>query len=169
MVKLYTYAGPEAIAERAKSLNIERTHVQSAAIVADWIKREKPAETATYTYIVNQSGQLWISSRHSEHVACACGGPVQAAGEVTFGMEDGVVEAVYTSNQSTGFCPEPSCWPALAAALDDAGILRADGFELRCVFRRCECGQTNIVKDEVYECGVCQRPLPQHWNYDRAE
>jgi hypothetical protein len=31
------------------------------------------------------------------------------------------------SNQSTGYCPDLSCWSAVASALDRAGLERPDG------------------------------------------
>ncbi|MEU0561975.1 hypothetical protein [Dactylosporangium sp. NPDC006015] len=65
------------------------------------------------------------------------------------------------SNQSTGYCPDPECWPAVAAALDAAGTPHPGGFTDAVLFRRCtSCGQRNIVHDGDFACAVCDAPLP---------
>jgi hypothetical protein len=115
--------------------------------------------------VVDRVGTLRIADRHSEHVACAGGEPVQSAGEVTFALlgESVGVEAV--SNQSTGYCPEPSSWSAVQGALSRAGLVVPQAFTPACVFRRCvRCGSICVVKDGVLECGVCSSPLPQAYN-----
>ncbi len=119
----------------------------------------------TVTFIVDTDGLLWIADRHSEHVACARGGDVLSAGEMTFGNEDGKVAVVEVTNQSTGYCPEPGSWPAVAVALDRAGIQHPNGFTQSFLFRRCDsCGQTNIVKEGDFTCAVCGTELNQEWN-----
>ncbi|MGN9787157.1 hypothetical protein ACTMTF_37435 [Nonomuraea sp. ZG12] len=40
------------------------------------------------------------------------------------------------SNHSTGYCPDISSWPALAEALDRAGLGRRSGFTHEVLFRR---------------------------------
>ena len=105
-------------------------------------------------------GYLRVADRRSEHVACAGGEPVLAAGEMTLRMSHAGVEAEEVSNQSTGYCPEPSSWPAVEQALSTAGIKGPDGYTRRFVFRRCgECDQINLIKDGIYECDVCGAPL----------
>jgi len=165
MERLYCYVGPSAIAAAAARNHTARTPVSTALDVRRWIKTcGKPPVTATF--IIDQQCKLWIANRRSEHVACARGGPVLAAGEMTF--EDGAegVEAVYITNQSTGFCPEPESWAAVECALNLAGIAHAGDYDQKCEFRLCECGQINIVKDRVFECGVCAASLPSEWNFD---
>jgi len=61
-----------------------------------------------------------------------------AAGEMGFARTSEGWHADRVSNQSTGYCPDPDSWPAVAAALDRAGIARPDGFTHALVFRRCE-------------------------------
>ena len=100
-----------------------------------------------------------LADRRSEHVACAGGRPVLAAGEITFDMTSGV-EVVAVSNQSTGYCPGPESWPAVAECLARAAMAAPAGFEPCCVFRRCRaCEAVNIVKDDLYECAVCGAEL----------
>jgi hypothetical protein len=66
------------------------------------------------------------------------------------------VEVPEASNQSTGFCPEPESWPAVAMALDRAGVTHPGRFTTEVVFRWCEaCGEGNVVKDGWFVCGVC--------------
>ena len=70
------------------------------------------------------------------------------------------------SNLSTGFCPEPACWIALAAALDRAGVPRPPALTHAFVFRRCDaCGERNVVKDDVFSCALCDADLPATWNF----
>lgn len=70
------------------------------------------------------------------------------------------------SNQSTGFCPEPESWPAVAAALDRIGVRHPGRFTTEVVFRRCEkCGERNVVKDDWFACGLCGAELPMGWNF----
>jgi hypothetical protein len=121
----------------------------------------------TVTFVVLGDG-LWVADRHSEHVACARGGPVLSAGEMTLELDRrrGSVEVVYVTNQSTGFCPEPESWGAVAAALDAAGIGHPGGFGAEMVFRRCpRCGATNIVKEGWFVCAMCGAALPAAWNF----
>src|SRR5262249_60577502 len=64
---------------------------------------------------------FWVACR-SAHLRGWPGGPVLSAGELFFLTASGRVEVIEASNQSTGYCPEPESWPAVAAALDRAGI-----------------------------------------------
>jgi hypothetical protein len=118
------------------------------------------------TYVVSLAGVLLVAPRNSEHVACAGGEPVLAAGEISFTRDrDHVCRVDQVTNQSTGYCPEPSCWPAVAAALDAAGIRHGDGFTTEFTFRRCpECDAVNLVKEEVFLCDLCGADLPADWN-----
>ena len=58
----------------------------------------------TATFVIDGDGILRLAPRRSEHVACAAGGTVMSAGEITFSTAGDVSE---TSNHSTGYCPEP--------------------------------------------------------------
>jgi hypothetical protein len=119
----------------------------------------------TVTFVVDILGQLWIADRCSEHVQCACGGPVLSAGEIGFSFAGGGVEVVAVTNQSTGFCPEPESWPAVEAALQRAGLVSPGGFTTEFVFRRCpDCHALGLVKDYWFECAECGSPLPDAWN-----
>jgi DNA-directed RNA polymerase subunit RPC12/RpoP len=153
-VKVYRYVGPE--------------HIRAAAATAPaGVPIRSRADLAAFpdheaTYVVGTDGTLRIAPRRSEHVACAGGGGVLAAGEL-FLDGDRVAEA---SNLSTGYCPEPSCWAALAAALDAAGIARPNALTYAFDFRRCTaCGERNLVKDGDYTCAVCGADLPASWNF----
>jgi hypothetical protein len=116
--------------------------------------------------VVDVAGLLRLAPRRSEHVACAAGADVLAAGEITLRRIENGWAAAAVSNQSTGYCPDPDCWPAVAAALDRAGIAYGGGFTEEFTFRRCpECGQRNIVKDAVFFCAVCDAELPASWNF----
>jgi len=117
----------------------------------------------TFTFVVTTDGVLRVAPRHSEHVVCAAGGEVLSAGELR--IERGRVVSI--SNQSTGYCPEPESWPAVAAALDRAGIAHPADFTDVMIFRKCpECAQRNIVKDGDFTCAVCGAALPAKWSFD---
>ena len=168
--KSYHYVGPEAI--RARGIGRPAgVPARSAGDVVAWatdtgqpLRRGAPIAA---TYVVDQAGTLRIADRHSEHVACAGGGPVLAAGELVFAIgPPAAVRVEEVSNQSAGYCPEPSCWPAVAAALDAAGIPHPGGFTTECTFRRCTaCGGTNLVKDGWFYCDVCGAALNKTWNF----
>ncbi|BEL04964.1 hypothetical protein Q0Z83_031550 [Actinoplanes sichuanensis] len=108
--------------------------------------------------MITIDGVLLLAPRRSEHVACAAGADVLAAGEITF-TPDGGVSAV--TNQSTGYCPQPCCWPAVDAALNRAGIAHPGAFTSAFVFRHCTvCTHLNVIKDDVYVCAHCDTDLP---------
>ncbi|MGN9778814.1 hypothetical protein ACTMS0_24080 [Micromonospora sp. H33] len=115
-----------------------------------------------FTYVIDTGGTLRLAPRRSEHVACASGGEVLGAGEIAFaGERDGWVVTEVT-NQSTGYCPDPTSWVAVAGALDRAGIDRPEGFTVAVIFRRClDCGERNVVRDDDYICALCGAELPE--------
>ncbi|MET0493033.1 MAG: hypothetical protein ABW000_07870 [Actinoplanes sp.] len=107
-----------------------------------------------------------MAPRRSEHVACAGGADVLAAGEIVF--EHGPVGWAVSevSNQSTGYCPDGGSWTAVAAALDRLGITRPPGYTAEFVFRRCtSCGERNVVRDADFACAICDAPLTREWNF----
>ena len=96
---------------------------------------KEDARSAVATFVIDADGRRWIADRHSEHVQCARGGDVLSAGEMTFSLKGGAVAVVGVSNQSTGYRPEPESWPAVAAALDQAGLAHPGGFTAPFEFR----------------------------------
>ncbi len=167
MDRIYHYIGPNELRE----LRSERHSITQPADVLDWIARTKQAleqGSVTATFIVDTNGQLWVADRRSEHVACAAGQPVLSAGEMTFEVEGGQVSVMAVSNQSLGYCPEPTSWPAVAAALENGGLPAPAFFTSAFILRRCEkCGTKNVVKDSIFECGVCGSSMPRTWNFER--
>ena len=165
-MRRYRYVGPDDIREAWADAPVGRP-VRSFDDVRSWIAETRQHRDAderyVATFVVDHRQVFRIEDYGHEHVACAGGGPVLAAGVVWFGTER--VEAI--SNQSTGFCPDPESWSAVARALDLAGIEHPGAFTEAFVFRRCEaCGQRNLVKDHWLFCGMCEAPLPEHWNFD---
>jgi hypothetical protein len=151
-MRRYAYVGPAEI-RRAVADSPQGTVVRG---VEDLVFGEP------VTYVVGVDGLLRIAHRRSEHVACAGGGEVLAAGELT-ASRAGVVDV---SNQSTGYCPEPESWPAVERALETAGIAHPGRFTMAVIFRRCEaCGERNLVKDDWFECALCETALPREWNF----
>ncbi|MFG2993784.1 hypothetical protein ACGFZK_31610 [Streptomyces sp. NPDC048257] len=163
----YRYVGPAELRALVRP-GAEGRGIRSAADFEDWASALGAAEPSEpFTFVVDAAGALRLAPRRSEHVVCAGGDPVLSAGEIALGRESGrwVVRAV--SNQSTGYCPDAGSWPAVADALDAAGIGHPAGFTHEVVFRRCPaCGQLNIVREADFFCVFCDGPLPPQWNVD---
>lgn len=170
-MKLYHYIGPSRIIDRVHPEWIG-TPIHALSDVQTWVRttaQELSAGCVIATFVVDSNGVFRLADRRSEHVACAGGGPVRSAGEVTFAIDDNV-EVIAISNQSTGYCPEPESWSTVAAALSTAGFELPAGFTLACHFRIClGCGAKNLVKDSVFECGVCHTDLPAAYNCQEPE
>ncbi len=166
----YQYVGPPEIQEIART-QPRGTAINSVDDVAAWLESKPTEQTpdgnwiATFTLGVDLV--LCVAPRRSEHVACAAGGPVLSAGEITFDDECNVPEI---SNQSTGFCPEPESWSTVERALDRVGIEHPGGFTIAVVFRLCpKCHERNIVKDSWFYCQLCDAKLPETWNFTETE
>ena len=129
------------------------------------VAEERPDRVRVATFTVSAAGVLHLAPRRSEHVACAGGADVSAAGEIGFDEAGDVVEV---TNQSTGYCPPVTCWSAVAAAFSAAGLCHPPGWTTAVVFRRCEaCGQRNVVRDGWFACMICGASLPAGWNFGR--
>ncbi|EFL19226.1 hypothetical protein [Streptomyces sp. C] len=163
----YRYVGPGELRALVRPGGEGRC-VRSAADLHDWLRAAAPGERAEpFTYVVDGAGVLRLAPRRSEHVACAAGGPVLAAGEMGFREESGQWRVDAVSNQSTGYCPDTGSWADLAAALDTAGIAHPAGFTHPVVFRRCPgCREVNIVREGDFVCLFCDAELPRTWNVD---
>jgi hypothetical protein len=168
-LRLYRYVGPSDIRARVATQSAGAVIAAAPDLLA-WLDGSKqcpgPDGLIAVTFVTDTAGRLLISDRRSEHVACAGGGMVLAAGELFFHVEREQVTAVEVSNQSTGYCPEPESWPAIAAALDRAGISHPGRFTREIVFRRCPaCSERNVVKDGWFVCALCGADLPERWNF----
>lgn len=153
----YSYVGPAEIRQAVREHPIGATITSVADLVA------QARSSARLTYVVTIEGELRVADRRSEHVACAGGEPVLAPGELEVDDRGAVV---YASNQSTGYCPEPECWWALATALARAQIEHPGRFTRTFDFRRCDaCGERNLVKDGWFVCALCDAELPASWNF----
>src|SRR4051794_29435199 len=147
MPRSYRYVGPRGLPQGPPGRAI-----QSVTDVTSWIAEthQRPDAAGMYaaTYIVAPDGLPRLADWRSEHVACAGGGEVLAAGELFLTIDGNTLRVEAISNLSTGYCPEPECWAALAAALDRIPLEHPGGFTQTVVYRRCEqCGQRNVVKD----------------------
>jgi len=162
----YKYVGPREIREVACT-QPSGTAIKTARDLSRWLESKPTESTAAgnwiATFTINVDETLYLAPRRSEHVACAAGGPVLSAGEITLDNELNVAEI---SNQSTGFCPEPDSWPTVENALNRIGLNHPGRFTNAVVFRLCpKCNQRNIVKDSWYYCQLCDAKLPQTWNF----
>ncbi|MEU5690142.1 hypothetical protein [Streptomyces venezuelae] len=135
-----------------------------------WVAGRSAAElTEPFPFVVGTDGVLRLTPRRSEHVACAGGDMVLSAGEISFMREADRWTVSEVSNQSTGYCPDVTSWPAVAHALDDAELGRPSGFTHAVVFRRCpDCQEHNIVREDDFVCVFCGSNLPETWNADPA-
>ncbi|MCX5558099.1 hypothetical protein [Streptomyces sp. NBC_00038] len=165
----YRYVGPADLRALVRPGGEGRSML-SAADFDEWVLGRTTEELAEpFTFVVDAARVLRLAPRRSEHVACAGGEAVLSAGEVSFRREFGRWLVDEISNQSTGYCPEISSWPAVAVALDRAGIVRPLGFTHEVAFRRCpSCRQLNIVREENFVCVFCDESLPLEWNVDGA-
>ena len=166
MRRLYPYVGPADIKARVAG-HPAGTRIGSVADLLAWVgQADKEQGLVAATFVIDETGGLLVADRRSEHVACAGGGPVLSAGEMFFSSKADRVEVAEVSNQSTGFCPEPESWPAVAAALERIGVGHPGRFTTAVVFRRCEkCGERNVVRDAWFVCGLCGSELPERWNF----
>ncbi len=159
-MRRYSYVGPLEVRRRWADFPGGKQILTAADLGR--LTRSEPM-----TFVVDELGVLRVADRSSEHVACACGGDVLSAGElVAVRTSRGVVRITEISNQSTGYCPEPESWPAVARALETTGVVYPGAFTYEAIFRRCtRCGQRNLVKDGCFECAVCGEELSPTWNF----
>jgi hypothetical protein len=158
-MRRYSYVGPDAIREAVRAWP-RGTEIRNASDLAAF------ADGTPCTFVVGVDGVLRVADRRSEHVACAGGEDVLSAGELTAVRDGSGCRVVDVSNQSTGYCPEPESWQAVAAALERAGIAHPGRFTFEALFRRCpRCGERNLVKDSWFRCALCDAALPATWNF----
>jgi len=164
-VRAYRYVGSEEIARHAQAA-IERLQPASPADLRAWAARTK-RNALEFTYVVDVDGLLWLSDRRTEHVTCARGAKVLGAGELRVDVGPERVTIASVTNQSTGYCPEPDCWPAVRDALGRAGLEPPPAFTYVFRYRRCPtCRGINILKDAMPECPRCGTELPAAWNLE---
>jgi hypothetical protein len=160
----YTYVGPEEI-RRSSASHPAGTPIASREDAEAWLQAHPDARTEGATYVVDLQGRLRLAPRRSEHVACAGGGEVLAAGEVRFQGTGSRLTVAEASNQSTGYCPDTSCRDAVVLALRAAGMTPPSRFTPEIVFRRCSrCREVNLVKEDWFVCVFCEADLPAEWN-----
>ncbi|GAA4145632.1 hypothetical protein [Actinomadura keratinilytica] len=122
----YEYVGPEKIARRVDG--VAGRPVRSPADLEERLAERRGECDEPFAFVVDVAGTLLLAPRRSEHVACAGGRPVLAAGEIAFAADGGGRRAAAgITNQSTGYCPDAGCRPAVAAALDRARVPHPGG------------------------------------------
>ncbi len=166
-IRRYKYVGPHEIQAQVASGPKGHT-IACIGDLFDWMRSTNIGHSGelTVTFIINLNGDLCVADWRSEHVACAGGKNVLAAGEMTFEYDRESIRIEAVTNQSTGYCPEPESWTAVETALNQIGIVHPGKYTTAMIFRRCEsCGQKNLVKDEWFYCLVCNGELPLSWNF----
>jgi hypothetical protein len=152
----YSFVGKPALLAEARA---------RGATGVPWLSEREAFVEEGATFVVSLQGLLLLAPRRSEHVACAGGLEVLAAGELFFSRQAGRACLLRATNQSTGYCPDVDSWSALAHALAEVGAVRPAGFEPAFDFRRCEaCGELSVVKERWFVCPFCDADLPQVWN-----
>ncbi|WP_199735426.1 hypothetical protein [Corallococcus sp. AB045] len=160
----YSYIGPEAIRLAVENAPVGFPIVAPRDVEA-WLDATPDALVEGATYVVDLQGRLRLAPRRAEHVACAGGEEVLAAGEIRFQRGSPAPFVTEVSNQSTGYCPDTTCWAAVEWALTNAGLSPPAGFTHEAVFRRCtQCGEINLVKEAWFVCVFCEADLPATWN-----
>ncbi|RKH94456.1 hypothetical protein D7Y04_37105 [Corallococcus sp. AB038B] len=160
----YTYVGPEEI-RRAVTAHPSGASIRAREDLDRWLQDHPDAIQEGATWVVDLTGCLRLAPRRSEHVACAGGQDVLAAGELDFQRTAMGWAVAGVSNQSTGYCPDTDCWAAVFHALARAGIPGPPGFTHAILFRRCtQCGELNLVKEGWFVCAFCDADLPALWN-----
>jgi hypothetical protein len=166
--KLYLYVGPEEIRSRSAT-GLGGRVIEAPEELRTWLTYHRPSRAGALIasiFVIDAEGRLRLADRHSEHVACAGGGPVLSAGEMFFSDEGDVAAVEEVTNLSTGYCPEPESWPVVGDALDRLGVVHPGRFTTEVIFRRCpNCGERNVVKDRWFACQVCGGELPRAWNF----
>lgn len=158
--RLYLYVGPKSILQSKTSC--ERIQVTKHSDITAWSKEHLHSRIATF--IIDEHKDLWVADRHCEHVACARGKAVFAAGEMTFSLS--AAQVLFVTNQSTGYCPQPESWQVVNEVLAKTDMQYPEYFGKAFHFRRCtKCKQINIIKDNIYECAVCGTQLDTKWNF----
>lgn len=165
-MKIYKYVGPKGLMGLVKAEHRGQA-IQSPTDVIAWARRtaQDLTDEIVATFVIMVDNTLRIADRHSEHVVCASGEPVLSAGEMAFDIRGETATVIWATNQSTGYCPEPTSWPAVEAALDAAAIDHPGAFSDAFSFRYCTaCKSINVIKESWYYCSVCNAPLPHEWN-----
>lgn len=169
-MRLYRYVGPPALLAAVPAYPAG-TWIGNRYLFDRWITERTETELREpFTYVVDHHKRLLVAARQAEHVECAGGGRVRGAGELTFARAPEGWHVTAISNQSTGYCPDVTSWPAVAAALDRVGLPRPGRYTEEITFRRCpECAEINVVKDGDFTCTFCASELPAQWNVDSDE
>ncbi|MEO1228023.1 MAG: hypothetical protein AAFZ18_03890 [Myxococcota bacterium] len=169
MRKLFDYVGPPDLVARARDGTgglAVGSAVQLEAALAS-LEASILEEHGWLTYTVSSADVLHLAPRRTEHVECARGGPVSAAGEIRFAADGRLLEV---TNNSTGFCPDAVCWETVADVLSRLGLEVPERWTFEAIFRLCkQCGQRNLVKDDWFYCRACDAPLPAEWNFGSAK
>ena len=167
--KKYEYIGPKRILKRVvqEYMGLEISQKED---IEKWIKETNQKiskdQLIVATFVINKSGKLLISDRHSEHVQCANGENVLSAGEIGFEIENNKLQRVsFISNQSTGYCPSPKSWDKVEECLRKINDLEfPDYFNPKFIFSYCpNCKTLKIIKEDFYLCYRCDGEL-----YDEA-
>ncbi|WP_083469641.1 hypothetical protein [Herpetosiphon geysericola] len=168
MARSYQYCGPIELSHMPDPLP-SRSQICQRADAEAWIAAQRLGsakhQQLTATFIIDQALQLWLADQRSEHVVCARGAAVLAAGEISFELEANRLSRCELTNQSTGYCPEPASWAVVQQVLDSIGLSHDGAWATSYEFRCCPaCTMLNLIKEGWFFCAVCEHELPRQWN-----
>jgi hypothetical protein len=104
--RVHGYVGPPELRSTVRP-DSEGRVIRSAADLDAWLSGRGAAEASEpFTFVVALDGLLRLAPRRSEHVACAGGADVTAAGEMGFARGAGRWAVDEVTNHSTGYCPD---------------------------------------------------------------
>lgn len=153
--QVYGYVGPADLLRHNRG---PQSDVAAAGL--DHTLQSLSDEDGFLTFVVTEGGAFRVGPRRSEHVTLAEGRPVLTAGEIWLVPHDQGWRVAEVTNQSTGYCPDPSSWPALADVLDALGIEHPRWWTTEFTFRRCPaCGELNVISDGWMVCRACGADL----------
>lgn len=159
MAEAYAYIGADDRLETAERTP-QQQPVANPADLAARLGVVTGGDEPVVTFVIDLDSGLRVGPRRSEHVSLAGGQAVLAAGEIRFEADGDALRVAEVTNQSTGYCPPASTWPAVAAALDGLGIGRPDYWTAEFVFRTCpRCCEVNVIKDDWFVCANCDATL----------
>ncbi len=158
MTRTYNYVVSRRIAEQAEA-PISRLAPATPDDIRSWSLAPNNGNLEL-TFVVDPRGQLWLSIDTASMSPARADSPYSLLASCVPRVTPQQVAVVSVSNQSTGYCPEPDCWPAVRDALRNAGLESPNEFTHAFDFRRCvSCSGINILKDGMPDCPSCGTEL----------
>jgi hypothetical protein len=106
------YVGPDEF--RDQVVAGKAVALEAPAALGDWLGGlDREERSGPFTFVVALDGMLRLGPSRSERVVLAGGRNVLAAGELRFVLVEPGWRVAEATNQSTEYCLDPDCWPAV--------------------------------------------------------